>query len=328
MTNAITSGRDFKIMMHQHTTQYAPIQPRPENVELNASQESENLDIGLPNDFVDENLEDLFGFGGHHLGNQYVQETATEIAEHPLVETPPPETLQSTLDFVSFQSSYFILNILKSNVPKNEPNTSPDAKPVELVFPQHPLKANGISYFNKEGVLYTTHRLKDQKQVPFGIDGISDSSHSHMIAFMYASIPGNHRDITICQKHAAEYQVRNNHFMNITFQGQPCLIEENILIDGQYVRARRLPIVHEIGRDNDRTYHVMFNCTNSCLSNREERKKLTLNVVILNKFDRTVYKHLTQRVIISANAGRDAGVFKGAKRKSEAPAFDPNHKRE
>ena len=108
MTNAITSGRDFKIMMHQHTTQYAPIQPRPENVELNASQESENLDIGLPNDFVDENLEDLFGFGGHHLGNQYVQETATEIAEHPLVETPPPETLQSTLDFVSFQSSFFI----------------------------------------------------------------------------------------------------------------------------------------------------------------------------------------------------------------------------
>ena len=106
------------------------------------------------------------------------------------------------------------------------------------------------------------------------------------------------------------------------------MIEENILVDGQYVRARRLPLVHEIGRDNDRTYHVMFNCTNSCLSNREERKKLTLNVVILNKFDRTVFKHLTQRVIISANAGRDAGVFEGAKRKSEAPAFDPNHKRE
>jgi len=300
--------------MHQHTTQYAPIQPRPDNVELNASQESENLDIGLPNDFVDENLEELFGFGGHHLGNQYVQETTTEIAEHPLVETPPPENLQSTLDF--------------SNVPKNEPNTSPDTTRVELVFPQHPLKANGISYFNEKGVLYTTHRLKDQKQVPFGIDGISDSSHPHTIAFMYASIPGNHRDITICQKHAAEYQVRNNHFMNITFQGQPLMIEENILIDGQYVRARRLPLVHEIGRDNDRTYHVMFNCTNSCLSNREERKKLTLNVVILNKFDRTVFKHLTQRVIISANAGRDAGVFKGAKRKSEAPAFDPNHKRE
>ena len=88
-----------------NSTQYTPIQPRIPTFVAEAvteTQESEgNLDLGLNQDFVNENLDDLFGFQGHTMGEQYVQDTATEIAAHPLVETPPPEQLQSTLDFVS-----------------------------------------------------------------------------------------------------------------------------------------------------------------------------------------------------------------------------------
>ena len=178
-----------------NSTQYTPIQPRlpPQTGlvvdERMESQESEgNLDLGLTQEFMNENdLGELFGFQGHTMGDQYVQETVTEVAAHPLVETPPPEQLQPTLDFVSLQPSFRHFNFsFQSSVAKTEQGIE-----VELTFPKHPLKANGISYFNDKGVLYATHRLKDQKQVPFGISGISERTHPSLIAFMYASIPGN-----------------------------------------------------------------------------------------------------------------------------------------
>ena len=79
---------------------------------------------------------------------------------------------------------------------------------MKVVYPDHPKKANGISFVGKtrdgRPCLYATHRLKDNKMITFGIENVQDFEPGTKL-FIYLSIPGFHSRIESCAKHKDQY---------------------------------------------------------------------------------------------------------------------------
>ena len=105
-------------------------------------------------------------------------------------------------------------------------------------FPDHPLKANGISYLGRGTQpkgddplsLYSTHRHKDNKAMTFGIKNVADFAPGSKL-FVYLSIPGVHKKIQSCAKHRDAYP-DSPEFMTVYYRDQQA--EERVEMDGKF----------------------------------------------------------------------------------------------
>ena len=183
-----------------------------------------------------------------------------------------------------------------------------------MVYPEHPLKANGVSYISADGKLYATHRGKpsEEKAIVFGLKGITSVNQSHCLA-IYLSVPGVHAEITTCPEHESKFKGcagNSKEFMQVFYKGTRC--EDKVQVNGHL--AVMCPIVNLIDEnENDRTYKVMFNCFTSCIKKQYKEDKLLLNFAVINfrgeKGDLIWRTDIP--LFVSANPGRDSGRFIG-----------------
>merc|ERR1712130_276018 len=190
---------------------------------------------------------------------------------------------------------------------------------IEVVYPDHPLKANGISYISTDGKLYATHRGKpsEEKAIVFGLKGITSvntsAGQSHCLA-IYLSVPGVHEEITSCPEHESRFKTcagNPKEFMQVFFKGDRCDTKQDV---GNGHIATLCPIVNSIdGNENDRTYKVMFNCFTSCIKKQYKEDKLLLNFAVIDfRGKEGVIAWKTEiPLFVSANPGRDSGRFIG-----------------
>merc|ERR1712130_135644 len=190
---------------------------------------------------------------------------------------------------------------------------------INVVYPDHPLKANGISYISTDGKLYATHRGKpsEEKAIVFGLKGITSvntsAGQSHCLA-IYLSVPGVHEEITSCPEHESRFKTcagNPKEFMQVFFKGDRCDTKQDV---GNGHIATLCPIVNSIdGNENDRTYKVMFNCFTSCIKKQYKEDKLLLNFAVIDfRGKEGVIAWKTEiPLFVSANPGRDSGRFIG-----------------
>jgi hypothetical protein len=186
------------------------------------------------------------------------------------------------------------------------PNPGPEPR---IVYPDHPKKANGISYLTPEGKLYATHRMKSDLKMQFGLENFVQENDPNAMLGVYLSMPGVHKKITNCAKHAHDY--KTTEMMKLYFKGIEQTAE--VKINGFDISVS--PITSTIGDNNDRTYEIQFSCYTSCSCKANRGKELSLNFVLCSGGNIT-FKHIVP-LFVSANPGRDSQIFKTKKRKSD-----------
>ena len=123
---------------------------------------------------------------------------------------------------------------------------------MDVAFPDHPLKANGISYLGrgkgaKEGTpigLYCTHRHKENKMMSFGVKNVCEFPPGTKL-FVFLSIPGVHSKIESCAKHKDMYS-DSPEFM--TLYHRDSIVEERCEMGGRY--GFLVPLEMDAGGDS------------------------------------------------------------------------------
>jgi len=242
----------------------------------------------------------------------------TFLPQQPLVEQTIVQVVHRPVE----NDLTSIVPTLRTDLP------NPMVKPMEtsVVYPDHPLKANGISYVAEGRGLYATHRGRDDKKMVFGLTKLEQNDYPLARLGVYLSMPGVHETITACPSHASAYSTNN--VMNIYFKGQEQTFTQNI----ENHTAVMCPLVDAISDDNDRTYEIKFTCFSSCVRKTYKGEKLFLNFVIVAN-GKVLWKDSTL-LQVTANPGRDSKKFSGdkkarpVKRKSDEFLKEPPVKRE
>ena len=110
------------------------------------------------------------------------------------------------------------------------------------------------------------------------------------------SANGNHLNINACPTHAKRFE--SDEFMTCYFKDVEQTERKHI--DGFDAIVCE---VDNIAENNDTTYKIRFNCFSSCF----RKKDLELHFIFY--VDEQVVWRKNQAIQISANAGRDSGVF-------------------
>ena len=172
-----------------------------------------------------------------------------------------------------------------------------------IEFPIHPIKANGLSYISKDGRLYATNRGLDDKQISFGLANFTTQHYPGAKLAVYVSIPGVHQKIESCHNCAKKY---SSEFMEIYYKSD----RQRTVLKMNEFNAITCPIVNAIGADNNRIYQIKFNCFTSHAKRVKNTDVVQLNFVILHNGG-VIWKE-SLPLEVSANPGRDSGVFKGS----------------
>jgi hypothetical protein len=197
-------------------------------------------------------------------------------------------------------------NGIEATLRTDLPNPRP---PIRVVYPDHPKKANGISYLTPEGKLYATHRMKSDLKIQFGLENFVQSDDPKARLGVYLSMPGVHKKIVNCAKHTDDF--KTSEMMKLYYKGNEQTTEVKI----NDFDAILSPITPCIGDDNDRTYEIQFSCYTSCCQKANRGKDLALNFVLCSGGN-IIFEHKVP-LFVSANPGRDSKTFKTEKRKSD-----------
>jgi hypothetical protein len=188
----------------------------------------------------------------------------------------------------------------------------------EIEYPNHQLRANGISFISEDGKLFATNRGKDNKQISFGLANFDRSRMPKAELMVYLSMAGKHDQIVACAGCGERYGATD--FMEVTFRGER-QTKEVQLSDGAI--GILCPIVENVPEDNNCTYKIRFNCFTSHLKiNKSDRVKLNFAIIV----DGTEPAIWTDRIDleVTANPGRDSGVFVPASRAgNKRPKTEP-----
>lgn len=256
-----------------------------------------------------------------------VEQSVVQVVHRPVEAdfTDIIPTLRTDLPNVS--TSEIMWRSLFAQPSHNFSNSPLQPMETSVVYPVHPLKANGISYIADDGRLYATHRGKDNKRIVFGLTHLEQDKFPQARLAVYLSMPGVHETITACPSHRATFD--STDVMKVFYKGE----HQTTIQTVKGCKAVICPLVDCITDDNDRTYQIEFNCFTSCVQKTYKGENLFVNFVICNTNGEELWKKSTL-LKVSANPGRDSKVFNGekkpkpTKRKSDESLSEPPVKRE
>jgi len=188
----------------------------------------------------------------------------------------------------------------------------------EIEYPEHVLRANGISFVSKDGRLFATNRGKDNKHIFFGLGNFDRSRSPGTHLLVYLSVPGKHDKINACAACVEKYD--STEFMEISFRGQR---QQKKVTLSNGASAIVCPIVETIGEENNRIYHIKFNCFTSHLKDQKtDRVKLIFGIVNSGMTEQ-IWDHKVE-LEVTANPGRDSGCFVPAAKRKVEPGLPVN----
>lgn len=188
----------------------------------------------------------------------------------------------------------------------------------KIEYPEHVLRANGISFVSKDGRLFATNRGKDNKHIFFGLGNFDRSRSPGTHLLVYLSVPGKHDKINACAACVEKYG--SHDFMEVSYRGQR---QQKIVNLSDGAAAIVCPIVENIGEENDRIYQIKFNCFTSHLKdNKTDRVKLIFGIVN-SAITEQIWEHKVE-LEVTANPGRDSGCFVPAAKRKVEPGLPVN----
>jgi hypothetical protein len=181
----------------------------------------------------------------------------------------------------------------------------------EIEYPQHVLRANGISFVSSDGRLFATNRGKDNKHIYFGLTNFDRNIRPGAQLLVYLQVPGKHEKISSCAACVEKYNAHD--FMELTFCGKRQTRE--VALQGGY-HAIVCPIVDNISsEDNNKIYQIRFNCFTSHLKdNKTDRVKLVF-AIVNEELTEQIWEHKVE-LEVTANPGRDSGCFVPASKRT------------